>query len=144
MAATTPSAGERAREDGSAARTRTIAIVAALAGGTGWMAKMFIMAAQGGPDAQSTPEAIAFFVGFAGIIVASAAAGAYMARRKPLGWRVLGAIGAVVVVALVTAAGQAGLGSLPGDGWVKVEAMLGIVGAVFFAAAITALRRATD
>lgn len=121
-------------------RARTIAIAAGLAGGLGWIAKIVVMALQGGPDPDSVPEAVAFFVGLVGVIVAAAATGAHLAREQSVVWRIGAAIGAVLATAAVVSAGQAALGALPGDGWLQEEAIFGLVGLVAVAAATVALR----
>jgi hypothetical protein len=122
-------------------RARTIAIVAGVGGGLGWLGKIAIMAAQGGPDPDSIPEALAFFVGLLGIVVAAAAVGVHLSRGRPLVWRVGAAVGCVVAVAAVTFAGQAALGALPGDAWLREEAMLGVVGLVALVLSLAALGR---
>jgi hypothetical protein len=121
-------------------RARTIGITAALIGGVAWMAKIVIMTVQGGPDQNSIPEAIAFFAGLLGIVIAAAAAGVHFARGGSGGWRVLAAILAVLVVAVVVGVGQALLTALPGDSWVREEAIFGIVGLFFVLGAARALR----
>jgi peptidoglycan/LPS O-acetylase OafA/YrhL len=122
-------------------RALTVAITAALIGGIGWLAKIVVMIAQGGPDDDSVPEAIAFFLGLLGVMVAAATAGAHRAGGRPLGLRVLAAVGAVVLVGVVVGVGQAALSALPGESWVREEAIFGIVGAVFVLAAAVALHR---
>jgi hypothetical protein len=121
-------------------RTRTVAIVAGIVGGLGWIAKIIVMALQGGPDSGSILEAIAFFTGLAGVIIAAAAAAAYLTRERPLVWRVAAALGAVVAAAAITGAGQAALSALPGDGWLQEEAIFGLVGLIAVVAALLALR----
>lgn len=121
-------------------RARTVAIVAGLVGGIGWMGKIAVMAAQGGPDEDSLVEALAFFAGLAGVVIAAAALGAYIGRRESVGRRVVYAVGAVVAVALIVGLGQAGLSALPGDSWVREEAIFGIVGLVAFVSAIVLMR----
>ena len=127
--------------EGARDRVRTIAIVAGFVGGLGWMGKIIVMAAQGGPDQDSAPEAIAFFVGLVGVGVAAAAAGTYLARGRSSMQRILAAAGGIVAMGLVIAAAQAGLPALLGDGWVQEEAIFGALGLFAVSAATVALRR---
>jgi hypothetical protein len=121
-------------------RARTIAIVAGFVGGLGWIGKIIVMATKGGPDPDSGPEAIAFFVGLVGVGVAAAAAGTYLARGRSSIQRILAAAGGLVAMGLVIAAAQAGLPALLGDGWVQEEAIFGALGLFAISAATVALR----
>lgn len=125
-------------------RARMLMVVAGLIGGLGWMAKLVIMAAQDGPDAESTLESIAFFVGLLGVIVASIAGGVYLASARSSGWRVLAGLAGFVVVGVVIGLGQVLLTALPGDSWVQEEAIFGVVGLFAVVVAATALLRPTD
>ena len=123
-------------------RARTIAIVAGFVGGLGWIGKMIVMAARGGPDPDSGPEAIAFFVGLVGVGVAAAATGTYLAPHgRSSMQRILAAAGGILAMGLVIAAAQAGLPALLGDGWVQEEAIFGALGLFAVSAATVALRR---
>lgn len=125
--------------DTSASALLKVGIYAGMIGGIGWMAKMVIMTAQGGPDSSSTSEAFAFFAGLLGVFVATAVFGAYTTRARSRTRQVLSGLGAVVVVAVVIAVGQAGVPAVFGEGWVQEEAVLGIVGAVYAIGAIRTL-----
>jgi hypothetical protein len=125
-------------------RARTVAIVAGLVGGIGWMGKIVVMAVQDGPDEDSLLEAIAFFLGLVGVVIAAAAIGAYLGRRASVGRRVAYAVGAVVAVVAVVGLGQAGLTALPGDSWVQEEAIFGIAGLAAFVSAMVLMRSGPD
>jgi hypothetical protein len=121
-------------------RAWRVAVVAALVGGTGWLAKIVIMALQGGPDPDSIPEAIAFFAGLLGVLVAAAAFGVHRAQSGTTARRIVYAVGAVAVTIAVVGLGQTVLGALGGDGWLWEEAIFGLVGLAAVAAAGAALR----
>lgn len=121
-------------------RARTVAIVAGLVGGIGWMGEIVVMAVQDGPDEDSLLEGIALFAGLGGVVIAAAAVGVYLGRRSSVGRRVVYAVGAVVAVAAIVGLGQAGLSALPGDSWVWEEATFGIVGLVAFVSAMLLMR----
>jgi hypothetical protein len=114
--------------------------VAGFVGGLGWIGKIIVMATKGGPDPDSGPEAIAFFVGLVGVGVAAAAAGTYLAHGRSSMQRILAAVGGIVAMGLVIAAAQAGLPALLGDGWVQEEAIFGALGLFAISAATVALR----
>jgi hypothetical protein len=119
---------------------REVAVGAALVGGTAWMAKLAVMAAQGGPQGDSVPEAIAFFTGLLGLVVAAAAAGLHRTRHRSSGARAASALLAVVLLVVVAGSTQSLLTALPGDSWVQAEAVFGLVGAAAVIAALTASR----
>ena len=121
--------------------SRRVVTIAGLVGGLGWMAKMVIMTAQGGPDLDSVAESIAFVVGLLGVLVASIATGAYLARARSLGWRVLASVATVLIVGLIIGLGQAALTALPGDSWVQEEAIFGVLGLLAVVAATATLRQ---
>lgn len=123
-------------------RARTVAVYAAIVGGVALLGKMVVMAVQGGPEpATSVPENIAFFAGMIGLVVAAAATGAFLARRRAKRWRVVAGVVAVVVVALVLGAGQSLLTALPGDSWWQEESIFGVLGLVALAGAFALTRR---
>jgi hypothetical protein len=122
------------------ARTLRIAVVAAIVGGIGWLAKMAIMAAQGGPDTESATEAIAFFAGLIGVLVAAVAVALYASRARPRHWRIAAGVGGFLAVALAVGLGQAALTALPGDGWWQEEAPLGVIGLVALVWGLATLR----
>lgn len=120
---------------------RRVAVVAGLVGGLGWVAKMVIMALQGGPDLDSIPETIAFVTGLVGVLVAAAATGVHLTRGRGWGWRILAAVAAVGLAILVVGFGQELLTALPGESWVQEEAIFGIVGLLAVVAAAAAGKR---
>jgi hypothetical protein len=129
---------------GTGPRSRRVAVVAAIAGGVGWLSKIVIMTAAGGPNPDSALEAISFFAGLGGVVIAAAAAGFYLARGTSAVRRVLAAIAAVVIAGVVVGIGQAGLSALPGDAWLQEEAVFGIVGLAALVAAGVAITRPAD
>ena len=122
-------------------RSRTVAVWAGFVGGVALLAKLVVMAVQGGPEpATSVPENIAFFVGMIGLIVAATATGVHLTRDRPLAWRVLAAVTGVVAVALALGLGQMILTALPGDSWWQEESIFGVLGLGALAAAGRAAR----
>ena len=115
-------------------------MVVGVVGGIAWIAKLVVMALQGGPDPDSIPENVFFFTGLAGIVVASGATAAHLARTASWWLRALAALAGVVVTALVFGLVQGGLTALPGESWVQEEAVFGIAGLVALGTALAALR----
>jgi hypothetical protein len=112
-------------------KAERVAIVAALIGGVGWVSKMIIMAARGGPDLEYIPESIAFFAGLLGTTIAAGAVAWMLAASLPTLLRVLAAIlGAILPLAIVgvfqLVAGEA----MPDAGWFLDEAVFLILGVI--------------
>lgn len=122
-------------------KARAVGIAAGIVCGLGWLAKMAIMAGQGGPDPDSVTESIAFLTGLAGVVVATAALGVHVTRDRSIVIRVLAAAAALVVVSLVVGMGQFALTALPGESWVREEAIFGLVGLAALVTATAAMRR---
>lgn len=119
---------------------KRLAIVAGMAGGIGWLAKMVVMAVQGGPDLDSPTENVTFLVGLVGVLVAAGAGGAYLTRTRP-GWmRAVSAVVSVVAVLLIIGVLQSAFTALPGDAWIQEEAVFGVMGLAALRAALL-LRR---
>lgn len=125
-------------------RARTVAIGAGLVGGLGWMAKLVIMALQGGPDPASAPESAAFVVGLVGVLIGAAAAGTHLGRGRSVARRVLSAVAGVLAVGAVISLGQLLLSALPGESWVQEEAIFGIVGLLAVVVATAAVVRGNE
>jgi peptidoglycan/LPS O-acetylase OafA/YrhL len=122
-------------------RSRTVAVWAGVIAGVGLLAKVGVMAVQGGPEPEtSIPENIAFFTGNIALVIAAASAGAFLARHRPMVWRGLAAMAAVIAVAAVLGAGQALLTALPGDSWWQGESIFGLLGVAALAVASWAAR----
>lgn len=122
-------------------KTRNVAGYAALIGGLGWLAKLPIMAVQGGPDPNSIAENVAFFMGVAGVLVAAASTALYLARARSMGVRIAAAVAGLLVASALVGGGQAALSALPGSSWVQEEAIFGVVGLLALVLAVTFLRR---
>lgn len=114
---------------------RRVAVAAGLIGGTGWLIKVLVMALHGGPDENSVPESIGYFVGLFGMLTAAAATGSYVARRRLIPVRVAAAVAGVVALAAPVGLGQAALTALPGDAWVQHEAIFAVIGVLAVAIA---------
>lgn len=119
---------------------RRIAIVAGFVGGLGWLAKMLVMAVQGGPDLDSAVETIAFLLGLVGVPVAAAAAAVHLTRERSGAFRAASAIAAVVAVALIIGLLQPALTALPGESWIQAEAVFGLLGIAAVAVAVALAR----
>jgi hypothetical protein len=124
-------------------RSATVVVIAGLIGGFGWIAKIVIMALQGGPDLDSIPETIAFLSGLVGVAVTAAALGVYLTRNRPTGVRAAAAVAGIVVFAVAVGGGQSALSSL-GDSWVQEEAVFGILGVIAVAVAVAVRRGQPD
>jgi cyanate permease len=74
------------------------------------------------------------------VVLAAAALGAFIGRRESADRRVVYAVGTVIAVVVVAVLGQVGLSALPGNSWVREEAIFGIAGLAAFVSAIVLMR----
>jgi hypothetical protein len=115
-------------------RARSVATWAAVIGGIGWISKILIMWAQGGPDTESIPEALAFFTGLIGISVAGAAAAWVLASDAGKYLRILAVVVGFLVPMVVVGIYQTALGALlPDAGWFRDESIFLILGIIALA-----------
>jgi hypothetical protein len=121
-------------------RVRTLVVVAGLACAVGWLLKMAVMVSQGGPDADSAPEAVAFFVGLLGFVVLAASTGILLRSGGGTGTKVAAAVLGVVAAALTLGVVQLALTALPGDHWWQAELAF-VVGALAALAVALAAKR---
>lgn len=122
-----------------------MSVALGLVGGLAWVGKFLVMVAQDGPDPDSVPENVAFFLGLLALPVAAGALGWHLAHRRPVGLRVLAVVGAVLALVGLLGLLQLALGALPGDAWQQEEAAFLVLGCAAALAALGALlrRRAT-
>lgn len=115
---------------------RRLAVALGIIGGTAWAAKFLIMLAQGGPESESIPENVTFFLGLLALAVGAAAAGWHLARGRSTGLHLLAAVGGVLVLVVLLGTGQTLFTALPGESWQQEEAIFALLGVL---AALTAL-----
>jgi hypothetical protein len=101
---------------------RRVAFAAGLVGGISWLAKVAMIWGNDGTNTDKGLVAVAFLVGAAGLMVAAAAAGAWLAAARPLWLRAAAAIAGVVTFLVVFALLDAVLSPLAEDGhWSQDE-----------------------
>jgi len=106
---------------------RTVTVAAGAVCAIGWFSKMAVMVAQGGPEAGSIPETLAFLVGLVSFVVFAAALGHMLMRAHRPVMKALASVAAVVLAALTLGVVQLLLTALPDDAWWQPE--LAFVGA---------------
>lgn len=120
---------------------RPVAALAATVGGVAWVLKIFIVGIQGGPDAASAPERVAFLTGLGCLAVAAMVVGLELTRERDVYGRALGAAAGLLVFGLVLGVSQGLLTAVPGDSWVQREAAFPALGAVALATVARARAR---
>jgi hypothetical protein len=116
---------------------RHVVLYAGTVGGLGWLVKVALIWENGGTNTDEGLVAVMFLVGALGLLVASAAAGAWLTARRPAWLRALAAVGGVVAFLAVFSLLDLVLSPLAEDGsWAKDEveivasALLGLALAV--------------
>ena len=101
---------------------RKVTFTAGLVGGLGWLVKVALIWGNGGTNTDQGLVAVCYFVGVGGLIVAAAAAGAWLTASRPVVVRVLTGIMGVVAIFLLFTIFDAVLSPLARDGhWFQEE-----------------------
>ena len=103
-----------------------ICFIAAIAGGAVWLAKVALIWGNGGTNTGDGLVAVAFFIGFAGLLVALLAGGYSVVTTAPIWLRAVVSVCATLLgLMLFTIMDDAVKGVYSSDGWLRDE--LGIV-----------------
>lgn len=124
---------------------RRVAVVAAVGAVVIWALKAVAIAIAGGLD-RSPLEGPLFVLGLLSLVVAFVATGLAMTAGRGIGVRILGAVGGLLVGALVFILLEDSVAALVPEsaGWVKEEAGLWAVSLVSAAAILLWARRTAD
>ena len=121
--------------------SRKLALGSAVVAAAAFAAKAFVIASAG--LGESAAEDVFFFLGQIAMIVGAASLGAWLTAGRPVWTRVLGAVAAVVGLAVVTGVVAVLVSAATSDdaGWVWGEINLWVGAAVLLAVVMVLLRR---
>lgn len=125
---------------------RRLFIGFALSCGAAWLAKIAVIAANGGTNTDRGFVSVLWAVGMVSLLAAAAAGTALLLQGRPWWLRVpAGVAAAPLAFVLASVVGSALQAVYPyEDGWFRDELGLLVVGAALIAAALTQLRRTPD
>jgi hypothetical protein len=110
---------------------RRVTLVAGLVGGLGWLTKVALIWGNGGTNTDQGVVAVFYVVGLLGLVVAFAAAGAWLTAGRPVWQRALAVVVGLVTFFLTLAALDAVLAPVaPDDHWFAEEVEIVAMGLV--------------
>lgn len=110
---------------------RRIASIAAVLGGVGWLAKVFLLWLNGGEEADSSlvPELALF--GWAMLALALMAAGYTLVEKAPVWLRAVVAVATALLVLMLWQLLDQGIkATMDGDSWIRDELSVAIAGVI--------------
>jgi hypothetical protein len=121
---------------------RTIASVAAVVGGVGWLLEVVLIAANGGSNTDGGLVGVMYLVGLLGLVVALAAAGYTLVETAPVWLRAVVVVATPLLVFMVWQMIDQAIKALDaGDGWLGDELDILLAGVIALALGAWGLAR---